>query len=152
MRFEAYSLQFHKDFLLFLKSRAEEIVRWRDECVLTHRQGLVEEEKVDSFNAPYYAPSEEELKFELGKEGSFTIDRLEAFEIDWDGGAEISAVASGQRVAKTVRAVVESMIESHFGKDIMDDLFRRYSELVADHLSKSRTKHINLVVSVIRND
>ncbi|KAM1223572.1 hypothetical protein ACFX10_042429 [Malus domestica] len=176
---EAYSLQFHKDFLLFLKSRAEEIVgggrmvlsligrsssdpSTQESCyqweLLAHAlmsmvsESLVEEEKVDSFNAPYYAPSEEELKFELEKEGSFTIDRLEAFEIDWDGGAEISAGASGQRVAKTVRAVVEWMIESHFGKDIMDDLFRRYSVLVADHLSKSRTKHINLVVSVIRND
>ncbi|XP_068309887.1 probable jasmonic acid carboxyl methyltransferase 2 [Pyrus communis] len=176
---DAYSLQFHKDFSLFLKSRAEEIVgggrmvlslmgrsssdpSTQESCyqweLLAHAlmsmvlEGLIEEETVDSFNAPYYAPSEEELKLELENEGSFTVDRLEAFEIDWDGGAEISVVASGQRVAKTIRAVVESIIESHFGKDIMDDLFRRYAELVADHLSKSRTKYINLVLSVIRKD
>ncbi|KAM1387975.1 hypothetical protein ACFX2I_016155 [Malus domestica] len=176
---DAYSFQFHKDFSLFLKSRAEEIIGGgrmvlslpgrsssdpsTPECcyqwdLLAHAlmtmvsEGLIEEEKVDSFNLPYYVPSEEELKMELEKEGSFIIDRLEAFEIDWDGGAEISVVASGQRVAKTIRAVVESMIESHFGKDTMDDLFRRYAELVADHFSKSRTKLLNLVLSVIRKD
>lgn len=85
------------------------------------------------------------------------MDQLEAFEIDWDGGFEdgdcqYSAMSRGQRVAKTIRAVVESMIEYHFGKNIMDDLFQRYAELVQDHLSKNRTKYINLVLSVIRKD
>ncbi|CAN6582599.1 unnamed protein product [Malus baccata var. baccata] len=154
---DAYSLQFHKDFFLFLKSRAEEIVgggrmvlsllgrssadpSTQESCyvqweLLAHAlmrmvsEGLIEEERVDSFNAPFYAPSEEELKLVLQNEGSFTMDRLEAFEIDWDGDAEITAVVSGQRMAKTIRAVTESMIESHFGKDIMDDLFRQYAEL-----------------------
>ncbi|KAM1223574.1 hypothetical protein ACFX10_042431 [Malus domestica] len=177
---DAYSLQFHKDFLLFLKSRAEEIVgggrmvlsllgrssadpSTQESCyvqweLLAHAlmrmvsEGLIEAERVDSFNAPFYAPSEEELKLVLENEGSFTMDRLEAFEIDWDGGAEITAVVSGQRMAKTIRAVTESMIESHFGKDIMDDLFRQYAELFADYLSKSKTKFINLVFLVIRKD
>ena len=121
-------------------------------------QGLVEEEKIDSFNVPYYAPCPEELKSVVKTEGSFVVDRLESFEIDWDGGVSSNSISeahktdletfsSGQRVAKTIRAVVESMLESHFGKQIMDDLFYRYSAIVDDHLSKNRTKYINLVVS-----
>lgn len=118
-------------------------------------QGIIPEEKVDSFNTPYYAPCAEEVKLEIEKDGSLIMDRLEAFEIDWDGGVDvvsnsIERQSSGQRVAKTIRAVVESMIESHFGRDIMDDLFRRYAKMVDNHLSKTRTKYINLVVSVIR--
>jgi jasmonate O-methyltransferase len=119
-------------------------------------QGLIPEEKVDTFNAPYYAPCAEEVKLEIQKEGSFIMDRLEAFEIDWDGGVDacnsIETLSSGQRVAKTIRAVVESMLESHFGREIMDDLFRRYAKMVDNHLSKTRTKYINLVVSFIRVD
>lgn len=117
-------------------------------------QGLVEEEKVDSFNAPYYAPCAEELNLEIQKQGSFIMDQLEAFEIDWDHDADQendqTVASSGKRVAKTIRAVVESMIEAHFGNEIMDDLFRRYAELVSSHLSKSRTKYINLVTSLVR--
>lgn len=127
-------------------------------------KGLVEEGKIDSFNAPYYAPSPEELKLEIKKEGSFIIDRLEAFEIDWDGGeltnlgGEYTTIipktlSSGERVAKTIRAVVESMIECHFefGSDtLMDELFRRYSEIVDDHFRSCRAKYVNLTISLIK--
>lgn len=118
-------------------------------------QGLVEEEKVDSFNAPYYAPCPEELKSEIQKEGSFIVDRLDAFEIDWDGGDNIcnaGTLSSGQRVSKTIRAVVESMLEGHFGRVIMDDLFQRFSKIVDDHLSRTRTKYSNLVISIVKKD
>ncbi|KAK4860253.1 hypothetical protein QYF36_020029 [Acer negundo] len=179
---DAYSVQFQKDFSMFLKSRAQEMVpggrmvlsfmgrRTTDPTTeeSSHHlellanalmsmvsEGLVEEEKVDSFNVPYYAPCPEELKLEIQKQGSFVVDRLEAFEIDWDGGFEdmdcpFGAASRGQRVAKTIRAVVESMVEYHFGKNIMDDLFQRYADLVEDHLSKKGTKYINLVLSIIR--
>jgi jasmonate O-methyltransferase len=44
------------------------------------------------------------------------------------------------------------MMEAHFGSDIMDDLFMRYAKIVDNHLSKTRAKYINLVVSIIRVD
>ncbi|KAJ7966784.1 Carboxyl methyltransferase [Quillaja saponaria] len=179
---EAYAKQFKNDFSLFLKSRSEEMVAGGrmvlsfmgrksldpttvDSCYqweLLARalmsmvsDGLIEEEKVDSFNAPYYAPCVEELRMEVEEEGSFIMDRLEAFEIDWDGGGAdpddtSGNLASGERVAKTIRAVVVSMLESQFGSDIIDDLFTRYAQLVGDHLSNNKTKYINLVLSLIK--
>ncbi|KAK2987606.1 hypothetical protein RJ640_021819 [Escallonia rubra] len=185
---EAYLVQFQKDFSLFLRSRSEEMVsggrmvlsfmgrrisedpsnerschQWE---LLSHAlmsmvsEGFVQEEKVDSFNAPYYAPCPEELESEIMKEGSFTVDCLKAFEVDWDGGSSSSheaenctkseTLTSGQRVAKTIRAVVESMLESHFGKEIMDELFRRYALLVDDYFSKTRPKYVNLVISITK--
>ncbi|XVE94664.1 hypothetical protein REPUB_Repub02eG0028200 [Reevesia pubescens] len=185
MVLDAYSLQFQNDFSLFIKSRSQELVpggrtvlsfmgrrsvdptteescyHWEllaQAIMSLVKEGLIEEEKVDSFNAPYYAPCAEEIKVEIQKEGSFIIDRLEAFEIDWDGGA-VSDIHTthgklliGQRVAKTIRAVVESMLESHFGigKDVMDELFSRFAEIVGNHLSKTRTKYIDLVMSLIK--
>ncbi|XP_050228018.1 probable jasmonic acid carboxyl methyltransferase 2 [Mercurialis annua] len=184
---EAYSEQYRKDFSTFLKSRSQEIVaggcmvlsfmgrrssdpttdesgyQWEllaKALMSMVAEGLIEEEKVDSFNAPYYAPCSEEIKMEVQEEGSFIIDRLEAFEIDWDGGSSPNdqmnvgfvAVSRGQRVAKTIRAVVESMLEAHFGSQIMDELFKRYGDMVDNYLAKTTTKYINLVISMFRKD
>ncbi|KAI8549620.1 hypothetical protein RHMOL_Rhmol06G0039300 [Rhododendron molle] len=114
--------------------------------------GLVEEEKIDSFNAPYYAPCPEELNLVVQTDGSFLVDRLETFEFYWEDQmkTEFEELSSGQRVAKTIRAVAESMIESHFGKEILDVLFRRYGEIMDDHLSRNRAMYVDLVVSLIR--
>ncbi|XP_058092022.1 probable jasmonic acid carboxyl methyltransferase 2 [Magnolia sinica] len=185
---KAYFEQFQRDFSLFLKSRSEEIVPGgrmvlafvgrrtadptsEESChqweLLAHAlndmvlEGIVEEEKVDSFNAPYYSPSPDELKSEIEKQGSFALDQLEVFEVDWDatngddGVSEyvqsgISKLTSGQRVSKTIRAVVESMIGHHFGEEIMDDLFQRYSKIVDQYMSENVCKYANLVISVVR--
>lgn len=61
-------------------------------------QGLVEEAKLDSFYMPYYAPSTEELRCEIAREGSFAIDHLEPFGPDYNyyGGGEGRAQISGE--------------------------------------------------------
>ncbi|KAF5817955.1 putative caffeine synthase [Helianthus annuus] len=50
------------------------------------RLGLVEKEKIDSFNAPYYAPSPEEVKCQVENEGSFVVVDVKSFGIEWDAG------------------------------------------------------------------
>ncbi|XP_059279078.1 probable jasmonic acid carboxyl methyltransferase 2 [Lycium ferocissimum] len=186
----AYVSQFQKDFSSFLRSRSPEIIPGgrmllslmgrssidptiEDGCyyqweLLAHAlstlvsKGLVDEEKIDSFNAPYYAPCPEELKITVEKEGSFMINHIDAFEIEWDANISSNSPAQcedkkillsrGQQVAKTIRAVVESMVESHFGNEIMDDLFSVYSDLVDDYVYKKRAIYVNLVVSLTRKD
>lgn len=90
----------------------------------------------------------------IENDGSFMVDRLEAFKVEWDGGCGDmhDPFERGVRVANTIRAVVESMLQSQYGKDIMDDLFRRYARLVGDYLATSKTKYINLVVSLVKKD
>ena len=117
-------------------------------------QGLLEKEMIDSFNIPYYAPTPKEVENEVAIEGSFVVDGVEAFDIDWDGGdsSTIITESSGDRVAKTIRAVVEPMFGSHFhlGPELMDELFRRFTIFVDDCFSKRRYKFTNLVVSLIK--
>ncbi|KAI3460340.1 hypothetical protein Pfo_017003 [Paulownia fortunei] len=183
---KAYLFQFQKDFFDFLRSRADETVagggmllsfmgrsspdasaevgchQWEllaQALMSMVPQGLVEEEEIDSLNAPYYAPSGEEVRKVIQEEGSFLINHLEAFEIDWDVGNardkhdyELQKLSRGQQVAKTIRAVVEPMLEYHFGRGIMDELFTRYGKLVDDYFSKTRAKNINLVISLTRKD
>ncbi|KAL2318777.1 hypothetical protein Fmac_032653 [Flemingia macrophylla] len=176
---DAYSEQFKSDFSVFLASRSQEIVaggrmvlsllgresvdpttangcyQWE---LLAHTlmtmvsEGLIEEEKVDSFDAPYYAPCLEEVKSEIEKEGSFVVEGHGAYEIDWDcGGSDLSpSLSRGERVARTIRAVVEPMLESHFGSHIIDDLFRRHAQTVEDHLSNHTTNYVNFVISLFK--
>ena len=47
-------------------------------------QGLIEAEKLDTFNLPYYTPTTEEVKKVIEIEGSFTLLKLEVFKMDWD--------------------------------------------------------------------
>ncbi|KAE8702686.1 hypothetical protein F3Y22_tig00110482pilonHSYRG00642 [Hibiscus syriacus] len=47
-------------------------------------KGLVQESDVDSFNVPYYTPKEQEVREIIKEEGSFNLDKIEVFEVNWD--------------------------------------------------------------------
>ena len=118
-------------------------------------QGLIEEEKQNSFNIPQYTPSPGEVKSEVLKEGSFTIDRLEVTEVNWNpyqNEFDLSDAFKdgGYNVAKCIRAVAEPLLASHFGEAIIDEVFRRYREIIADRMSKEKTEFVNLTISLIR--
>ncbi|XP_014503429.1 jasmonate O-methyltransferase-like [Vigna radiata var. radiata] len=174
---DAYSQQFNNDFSSFIACRSHEMVtggrmvlsfmgrttidptsdhscyQWEllaRSLMSMVSQGLLEEEKVDCFDAPYYAPCMEEVKKVIEKEGSFMVEEHDACEIEWDGGMELQSDSRGERVSRTLRAVLEPMLESHFGPHIMDELFRRFGQHVEEHLSNNDTKYINLVVSLVK--
>ncbi|XP_010263597.1 PREDICTED: jasmonate O-methyltransferase-like isoform X2 [Nelumbo nucifera] len=186
---KAYAVQFHKDFTSFLNSRSQEIVpagrmvislfgrtgddptspeccqQWdllaqvfRDMIV----NGLLQEGKLDSFNIPFYSPSPQELTSAVHNEGSFTLNRLEILEIDWDrvtssetSNGSTKTILDNQSISqstvKFVRAVMESLLESHFGREVMDPLFRRHEQIVCDHLSRNRNnKYICIILSLTK--
>lgn len=176
--FKAYLEQFESDFTIFLKSRAEELVPggrmvlttmgsiksddpltiWEvvglklNDMVL---EGIIEEEKLDSFNLPYYAPTMEEVEKVIKAEGSFSLHKLEAFNMDWDahikkvnGGLDKQARAA--IMASDIRAVGESVLASQFGEEAMDSLFSRFKGVVLDHMVAEKCQFINLVISLTK--
>ncbi|KAJ4962682.1 hypothetical protein NE237_022621 [Protea cynaroides] len=176
-------LQFQKDFSLFLSWRSKEIAPggrmvltmlsrrskepFGKECYFWEllskslndlvSEGLIEEAKMDSFNLPFYMPSRREVEAIICGEGSFYLDGLEIFDINWDGSDDddnkefkFNRFISGQKVAKLIRAVAESLIAYHFGDAVIDVLFNRYVEYVSDHLSQEEGKSVNFVVSLRR--
>ncbi|OVA08749.1 SAM dependent carboxyl methyltransferase [Macleaya cordata] len=179
---EAYLRQFQRDFWVFLRSRSKEIVGGGGRMVLTLigrrsedpcskeccyfwellavalgdmvKQGLIEEEKLNSFNLPHYMPSPSEIKSVIQSEGSFIVNRLETFEVNWDGeDAEDTAIdkfRSSYNATNCIRAVSESLLVSHFGEEIIDELFRRYMQIVADRVSREESKYINIVISMTK--
>ncbi|KAI3910240.1 hypothetical protein MKW92_001195 [Papaver armeniacum] len=188
---EAYQKQFERDFSSFLMCRLEEIVKGgRMELTIfgrangtspssdmrCHMWGLlaealrdmvsqdkIEEEKLDSFNMPLYVPSPSEVKAVILTEGSFTINRLETFEVTLGEGEEIfrkgednddNDMLTGSRsFVNFMRAISESLLVSHFGEEIIEELYERYRKIVAPLLSReesAKTKHLSIVISIAR--
>ncbi|GMI80544.1 jasmonic acid carboxyl methyltransferase [Hibiscus trionum] len=180
--FEAYLEQFQRDFAVFLRCRADEVVPggrmllttmgsiksndpltiWEfvglklNEMVV---EGLIENEKLESFDLPYYAASGEELRSVIEAEGSFELQKPEAFNMDWDdyikkadGDRVLDKAARAAIIARDIRAVGEPILASHFGEDIMDDLFRRFEQDVLDYMKAHKCQYINIVMSLTKKD
>ncbi|XP_022764422.1 benzoate carboxyl methyltransferase-like [Durio zibethinus] len=179
---KAYAEQFQKDFSKFLSSRSQELIAGgrmvltflcrnnpnpcteAEDCCFALlgktlvdlvAQGLVKEAGVDSFNLPLYKPHKEEVCEIVQKEGSFGIDKLKVFEVDWDPrddvhykDSELGKCQSGQYFSNTIRAAVEQMISFHFGDAIIDRLFTRFATRVAEHLGDpNKGKTVNILIS-----
>ncbi|KAH0726220.1 hypothetical protein KY285_001927 [Solanum tuberosum] len=173
---KAYSKQYERDFANFLKYRSEELVEGgrmvlampgrENEHHLSNvcrfmleplaialkdlvTEGLIEEEKVDSFNVPLYCPSPAEIKYIVEKEGSFTIDLLKTLEHQMDSSCE------GYNEAQSVRAFAQPLLVRHFGDDdkLMDVVFNKCSGIYANIMANEKNIFTNVIVSLIkRND
>ncbi|KAK2637283.1 hypothetical protein Ddye_032075 [Dipteronia dyeriana] len=175
---EAYLLQFQDDFSTFLKSRSQEMVPngrivlmlqgrqsadpTSKECcyqweilakALTEMvsQGLIDEERLDSFDVPYYTPSQEEVKEIIDKEGSFAVDLMESSAIDI-GDKDIWSDAT--RYANNIRSFTEPMISHHFGVEILDELYDKITNLIVQDFATQTEpdKIINIFVVLRRKD
>ncbi|XP_039035178.1 salicylate carboxymethyltransferase-like [Hibiscus syriacus] len=180
--FEAYLKQFKRDFAHFLQCRADEIVPGG--CMLLTTMGsikssdpltmwefvglklhdmvsefLKEKDEFENFNLPYYAASREEVKSVIEAQGSFELQKMEVFNLDWDDyikKGDVNQVldesARAAIIAKDIRAVGEPILSSHFGEDIMDELFRRFEVDVFDYMDAHQCQYVNIVMSLIKKD
>ncbi|CAI9292338.1 unnamed protein product [Lactuca saligna] len=184
---EAYQSQFQSDFIKFLQMRSNEVVhggcmvltfRGRSSVDLTTddggrifeliaqsllnmvEEGLVQESYLHSFNVPNYAPCKDELMYIIHNEGSFSLDTLIAFQVNWDPydtdytnvkDLDEQSHIHGKNCANVLRAVYEPLLTSHFGNLInIDVLFQKFQNLVAEDLANKKTRHFNIVVSLTR--
>ncbi|KAK3418770.1 salicylate carboxymethyltransferase [Eucalyptus grandis] len=176
----AYYEQFQRDFSTFLECRGQELVvggrmvltllgRRSDdpsskECCYIWEllaaalnemvsEGLIEEDKLDSFNIPQYTPSPKEVREEVQKQESFSIDCLEVSEVNWsvvntNFDPNVVLEDRGYDMARCMRAVAEPLLVDHFGEEIIDEVFKRYKAQLANGMSKEKTAFVNIVISV----
>ncbi|KAF5746175.1 hypothetical protein HS088_TW06G00342 [Tripterygium wilfordii] len=78
--------------------------------------------------------------------------KLDKFVLSWEGdfynGLVLDKYAKGKHVADSIRAVGESLLSSHFGAEIMDQVFDRFSIKAADCMEMGKGAHMTLVVSL----
>ncbi|KAM3196400.1 hypothetical protein ACQJBY_072212 [Aegilops geniculata] len=178
-----YKEQFQKDIMLFLQLRHEELVA-NGQMVLTFlgrkhddvynaslnrlygllsqfvqslvEEGLVEKEKLDSFNLPLYGPSMDEVKAVVDQSQQFELTHIKLFETNWDpyddseGNDVHDSVQSGVNVANCLRAVMQPLFASHFGESVLDELFKKFAYNVMLHLVKEKTKYSVITLSLKR--
>ncbi|XP_006847713.2 salicylate carboxymethyltransferase [Amborella trichopoda] len=170
----AFLQQFRNDFSRFLKFRSQEVVR--DGCMVLMfygrrtkqavdeesgvlwttlsqaiknlvSKGFIEDEKLDSFDLPYYEPSAEEVEEELKREGSFTILHFEQKPI-----APWEANKNAKNLALITRAAVEPLMKYHFGEEVMDMIFEEYTELMQLDFDEGKKKLIHFVLVLKRSN
>ncbi|GFP84713.1 probable S-adenosylmethionine-dependent methyltransferase at5g38100 [Phtheirospermum japonicum] len=153
--YEAYSNHYANNIESFLKARAEELVSgglmallvpavptFKDSetsyttptemdligsCLVDMaRNGILSEEKVDTFNFPLYFTIPEELKTIIERNQGFSIERMEILN---NPGKR--TLPSAYARATYLRAVFEGLLINHFGTEIMDELFDRYTKKLA---------------------
>ena len=166
----AYLRQFQRDFSLFLKSRAAEVVPGgrmvlsmlgrEDDCCTDSKtiklwdllsdslamlveQGVVEQGKVDALDMPFYPPCIQEIEEEVRKEGSFRLDYGRAYELKLPKGA-------ARTLSMAIRAVHESMLNHHFGPEIMDPLFNTYTDLIGEAVDREGVTTVQVGVVLVK--
>ncbi|XP_011070672.1 probable S-adenosylmethionine-dependent methyltransferase At5g37990 isoform X2 [Sesamum indicum] len=149
---EEYVNQFAKDMESFLDSRAEELVpgglmallvpavpaTWDPNSAYTMttenylfgtcfmdmaKTGRFSKAKVDSFNIPVYFPIPQQFKAIIERNDKYTIERMEVL----DNPGKRNLIGPKDRAAY-LRAVSEEMLIDHFGSEIIEELFDRYTK------------------------
>ena len=113
---------------------------------------MIEEEKLDSFNIPYYGPSVEELKIVVETENSFEIDSvrtLSGFPLHpllevREGEEEMF----GRIVGKHYRALFENIVGVHLGWNeyLIDEFFSRIEKRAAAKYGEYLPNALGLVI------
>lgn len=96
-----------------------------------HKQGIIRESQVDSFNLPLYnSATPEEIKDLVERNGCFTIERLELSKpSSWLEGAIDIPVWMMH-----ARAAMEGNFVRHFGSmEVVDQVFTRLTKKHLDH-------------------
>lgn len=115
------------------------------------------QKKLNSFNLPIYGASVAEVKEVVNRSGLFDINQINLFESSWDpchDSEDINvpdSVQSGVNIAKSIRAVMETLFVSHFGESIIDPLFKEFANKLAEYLQREdNTKYSVITLSLQR--
>ncbi|OWM87438.1 hypothetical protein CDL15_Pgr022549 [Punica granatum] len=179
---EAYLAKFEVDFTNFLRCRSEEMVTGARLVLVLHgrrnadpaskescyiwellaeaissmvSEGLVEEEKLDTLNVPYYTASQEEVQHIVQQEASFTVEHVETFALDVGGisSEKEDPWTRGRKQAKHTRSFTGSVVQHHLGEEVMDKLYgEKLAHLIGKDLSKGERQGISIVLMLRKRD
>lgn len=107
---------------------------------------MIKEEKLDNFNFPYYGPSKEDIQSVVKNEGSFEIESVNtmahhvAHEIEdnWERAVFIG---------KFMRSFSESLISRHFGDEVLNSLYQKFTQLTFEYLANGElAEHYSIII------
>ncbi|XP_074313376.1 putative jasmonic acid carboxyl methyltransferase 2 [Silene latifolia] len=172
---KAYYAQFKRDFTLFLRSRSREMISAGGMVIVLNGsmksdepdsilellgstlqdmvlEGVIVQEKLDKFNMPVYTPTVEEVRKLVETEGSFALNKLETFTVDWSLDTSQNLETQAKFVAKSIRAVVEPLLETTFTHAVIHDLFLLFEIRVKERIARKRGENLNIVLSMTKKE
>ncbi|CAI0411126.1 unnamed protein product [Linum tenue] len=181
---EAYYKQFQTDFSSFLKHRAQELVtggrmvltffgrRSAEPCAKEccyiwelmsmalnqmASEGLIDQDKLDSFNLPLFTPSAMEVETEIQKQGSFAVEHLELWDMSWnayEGEVDLPEALrdGGYNVSRCMKALFEPIIAHRLNppREVINEVFKRCGLLLSDWMANERAVLVSLTVSLTK--
>lgn len=78
--------------------------------------------KIDSLNLPLFYSPAKNLKEILEKNESLSIERIETLKVE-----EFYSTPKASNFVSMLRAFLGDLIEQHFGRGIVDELFDRHT-------------------------
>ncbi|KAG7548347.1 SAM dependent carboxyl methyltransferase [Arabidopsis suecica] len=148
---KAYKIQFKKDIGGFLEARAEELVSgglmilsgqclpdgipkaltWQGvvidmigECLMDMAKlGITSKEKIELFSLPTYIPHISEFKANIEQNENFKIETMEEISHPMD-----YMPLTNDFITSMFRAILNTIIEKHFGDGVVDELFDRLAK------------------------
>ncbi|XP_039841601.1 benzoate O-methyltransferase-like [Panicum virgatum] len=120
-------------------------------------KNLVNQKKLNSFNLQIYGASVAEVKKVINQSGLFDINRINLFGSNWDPYNDsednnvLDSIQSGVNIAKSIRAVMETLLVIHFGEFMIETLFEEFTRKVAGYLQREdNTKYSIIILSLQR--
>lgn len=98
-------------------------------------EGLLDEEKLHSFNLPFFSPTTEEFKMIVKTAESFTLQRCEVLRGEAAGMVDAKREDCGllgRQISMQYRNGLETMTEAHIGAEMTDKLFQRLEKRGAE--------------------
>lgn len=95
---------------------------------------------MDSFNLPMYFMSPQEAEAAVGRNGCFSIVRMEILrraQANNKGNGSF-----GHQLAAHMRAGSEGIIKQHFGEDVVEELFDLYTKKMAEIFTASMAESV----------
>nr|TKR63988.1 hypothetical protein D5086_0000320230 [Populus alba] len=105
-------------------------------------QGIISEEKVDSFNIPIYFSSPQEVEATVERNGYFNLERIECLPLE---KSQDTIPQKSRAVSYHIRAGLEYLLKEHFGHEILDELFDSFNK----KLEKSQVFQLGLTYSLL---
>ncbi|GAB4827554.1 hypothetical protein Ancab_034437 [Ancistrocladus abbreviatus] len=113
-------------------------------------KGLIEQEKLDSFDVPYYTPTTEEFQLAVANEGSFEVQHMEILKLQADDLNIEDIWVRGEKLSKNLRCFTEPLLSHHFGGEIMDQLYDTLTAFIVDHYSIQPTITAISIVAILK--
>ncbi|CAN6208040.1 unnamed protein product [Urochloa humidicola] len=113
---------------------------------------LVNQKELNSFNLPIYGASVAEVKAVVNQSGIFYINHINLFESNWDPCDDSEdtkvpdSIQSGVNIAKSIRAVMETLFVNHFGESMIEALFDEFANKVAEYLQRDDNAKYSVIV------